>query len=136
MKNKQELLLLAAGLCATISVQAVGPQVTTEFSIMDPKTHKLTPATEARLDQTICLSIRGNLTTDGDHSYQLVIYDGVGKEAHLARTTINAERQRWGYKSCIGFDEDRVAPGTWWYVGELDGEPLFSESFEFRPASQ
>jgi hypothetical protein len=136
MKNKQKLLLLAAGLCATISVQAVGPQVTAEFAIKDPKTHKLTPASEARLDQTICLSIRSNLTPEGEHSYQLIIYDGAGKEAHLARTTITAERQRWAYQSCIAFDEDRVAPGTWWYVGELDGEPLFSESIEMRPASQ
>jgi hypothetical protein len=40
--------------------------------------------------------------------------------------------ERW---FCHGYDDDHDAVGTWWYVVELDREPLISASFEVRPSS-
>jgi len=134
MKKNCLALLGASGLLAGFSAQAGGPQVAVEFSIEDLQTHVRTPASAARLDQYVCLRIRATLTQDGDHLFQLVIYDGMGREVHLSKATVTAIGQRWERNGCYGFNEGRDAPGTWWYVAELDGNPLFSESIEIRPA--
>ena len=134
MRSRKQLLLLLAGLCASLNAEAVGPTATAAFKIEDPVTHRYTPALEARMDQYICLSIEADLVPDGEHSVQMTIYDGVGKEVHKFVTHKNVS---YGLRSgfCHGFDEDDDAVGTWWYVVELDGNPLISTSIEIRPAS-
>ena len=89
---------------------------------------------EARLDQYVCLSIEAELVPDGEHAVQLTIYDGLGNEVHRSTNQRNTSGGRLGRTSCYGFDEDHDAVGTWWYVVELDDEPLISASIEIRPA--
>jgi len=131
MKTTKQVLWLLAGLCLSVGAEAVGPTATAAFYIEDLVTHKQTRALEARLDQYVCLSIDASLVPDGEHSLQLTIYDGVGREVHKATSRRNASSL--DRLICAGFDEDLDAPGTWWYVVELDGEPLVSESIEIRP---
>ena len=78
------------------------------------------------------ISISARLVPDGEHALQLTIYDGEGREVHKSTTHRNASNQSLGRTICSTFDEDYDAPGTWWYVVELDGEPLVSESIEIR----
>jgi hypothetical protein len=103
-----------------------------QFLIEDPVTHKQSPAVEARLDDYVCVSIHAELVPDGDHAMQLTIYDGVGQEVLRSTTRNSASGRSLGRLICYGPDEDRDVPGTWWYVVELDGEPLISESIEIR----
>ena len=132
MQSMKQLLPLLVGLCASVSAEAVGPTASAIFEIKDPVTNRRTPTLEARLDQYVCFSIRAELVPDGEHSIQLTIYDGLGKERHRIVSREGVSSVRHG-SLCHGFDEDDDAPGTWWYVVELDGEPLISASIEIRP---
>ncbi len=136
METKRKFAVLAAGLFVSFAVQAVGPTVSTRFLIHDPITHERTPAMYASLDQMVCLAIGAALTPEGDHSLSLTLYDGLGREADAMRYSVTASSGYWGSLVCLSFNQKRDAPGTWWYVGELDGEPLFSESIEIRPATR
>jgi len=133
MQATRQILMLLAGLCVGVSAEAAGPTATAQFFIQDPETRKRTPALEARLDQFVCLSISARLVPDGEHALQLTIYDGEGREVHKSTTRNHASGQSLARTVCAGFDEDYDVPGTWWYVVELDGEPLVSESIEIRP---
>jgi hypothetical protein len=134
MNNKRRLLFLAAGSCVSVAAWAVGPQASTRFFVEDQETHQRTFVSTARLDQYVCIQIGATLTTDGDHAFTMTIYDGRGREVDYWRSAITAEQGSWKRNVCFGYNEERDAPGTWWYVGEIDGEPLFSESIEIRPA--
>jgi len=136
MKNPRRVLALAAGLFVSLAIRAAEPVVTTQFVVEDLKTHNLTRVTSAHMDEYVCIRVSGLLTPDGDHSFQLTIYDGLGRETFSTRSTITAENLQWGKRACFGFNTLRDAPGTWWYVGELDGDPLFSESIVILPARQ
>lgn len=136
MQPTKQLLLLLAGLCASVSAEAVDPTATAVFQIRDPVTHDLKPALEARLDQFVCLSIKAELVPDGEHSVQLTIYDGLGNEVHKSVNHKIVSDPSLGRTICRGFDEDHDVPGTWWYVVELDDKPLVSTSIEIRPAHQ
>ncbi len=133
MKATKQVLLFLSGLCLGASAEAVGPTATALFYMKDPVTDKRTRVTQARLDQYVCISISARLVPDGEHALQLTIYDGEGREVHKSTTRNNASSQSLARTVCSGFDEDYDAPGTWWYVVELDGEPLVSESIEIRP---
>ena len=135
MKATKQVLLFLAGLGVTASAEAVGPTATVAFYTEDRETHKKSPAEQARLGQYVCMSIRARLVPDGDHTMQLTIYDGAGKEIHKAISKVNASNQVLGRLMCYGTDADHEAAGTWWYVVELDGEPLVSESIEIRPVN-
>ena len=132
MRAKTQLLLLLVGLCASVASEAVGPTATTEFSIRNQSTYKKTLALQARLDQYVCLSIRARLVPDGAHSLQVTIYDGLGNEVRRHATREIVSDASLAYSFCHSFDEENDAPGTWWYVVELDDEPLVSSSIEMR----
>ena len=134
MQSKSRFLLLLAGLCASGSVMAAGPAVTAVFQVVDPVTDRRTPTLEARLDQKVCLSIDAGLVSVGEHSMQLTVYDGAGNEVGRYmrhRIVSDGSLRRLG---CHDFDANHDVVGTWWYVVELDGEPLVSTSIEVRPA--
>jgi hypothetical protein len=134
MRSRQQLLAIVTGLCTSFGVEAAGPTATAVFEIQDPVTHKYKPATDARLDQYLCLRIDAVLVPDGEHSVQLTIYDGLGNEVIRSTRRGYSSNLTLGRIHCLGFDEDHDAPGTWWYVVELDGQPLLSASIEVRPA--
>ena len=133
MRSRQQLLFLVVGLCASLGAQASGPTASASFSIQDPVTHKRKPALEARLGQRICVEIEAELVPVGEHSMQLTVYDGLGNEIYRTTSRAIATGPSLGRSSCSNFDEDHDAPGTWWYVVELDGQPLMSTSIEVRP---
>ena len=132
MKATKQVLLFLSGLCLGASAEAVGPTAAALFFIEDPVTHQRSRALEARLDQYVCLSISARLVPEGEHSLQLTIFDGEGREVDKSITRRITSNQSLGRIICSAFDEDHDAPGTWWYVVELDGEPLVSESIEIR----
>jgi len=134
MRFIQRLLLLVSGLCASLGIEAASPTATAVFNIEDPVTHEHKPALAARLDQYVCISIHAELVTVGEHSLQMTIYDGVGNEIHRSAHRKIESSPSLNHTSCYGFDEDHDAVGTWWYVAELDGQPLVSASIEIRPA--
>jgi hypothetical protein len=109
---------------------ATADDATTEahFVKWDRTTAREVPITSARLDDTgVCLVVNDDFAADGDHVFELRIYDGGGNEAHISRSTVTAEHARWGRKICYGFNESHDAAGTWWYVIDLDGEQLLSK---------
>jgi len=109
---------------------AVADDTTTEarFVKWDRPSDKEVPIESARLDDTgVCLVVNDDFAADGNHVFELRIYDGAGNEAHISRSTITAEHGRWGRKTCYGFNESHDVAGTWWYVIDLDGEQLLSK---------
>jgi len=107
---------------------ADAPFATATFVKLDPKTTKASPIASARIDdQHVCLVLRDVSTVDGDHSLSLVIYDGAGREAYRSVSTITAKEKKWGRTICYGYNSEHDTAGTWWYVAELDDQPLVSK---------
>ena len=121
------LQLTAAILGFAVAANAVAPFATATFGKRIEGTDKTTPISTARLDDHVCIRIRDVSTPDGDHSLKLVIYDGGGREVHQSVRTITVKDGKWGFQLCPGFNTERDLPGTWWYVAELDDEPLVSK---------
>ena len=127
------LQLLATTLGLVASAYAVAPFATARFEKKIEGTDKTMPITSARLDDHVCIRIRDVSTPDGDHSLKLVIYDGGAREVHQSIHAITVEDGKWSYKLCSDFDPKRDIPGTWWYVAELDDEPLVSKELVVAP---
>src|SRR5262249_53239391 len=98
MKTQRRVLALAAGWLSSLVIRAAEPVVTTEFLVENLKTHELTRVTTAHMDEFVCIQIRGLLTPDGDHPFQLTVYDGLGREVTSTRSTITAENLGWRRK--------------------------------------
>jgi hypothetical protein len=122
-------------MCASVGAEAADPVVTTRFTIRDPVTFRETPALVAHLDQYVCFKIHALLVPEGEHSLQWTIYDGLGNQVSKVVTRDFAAGSSVERGFCHGYDDDHDAVGTWWYVVELDREPLISASFEVRPSS-
>ncbi len=129
--NLVHLFATAVGLVA--SAHAVAPFATAKFEKRIEGTDKTTPIVSARLDDRVCFRIRDVSTPDGDHALKFVIYDGGGREVHQSVHTITAKDGKWAYKLCADFNAERDLPGTWWYVAELDDEPLVSMELVVAP---
>jgi hypothetical protein len=129
-------LAMAAVLSMSIAF-ADAPFATARFAKRDPKTWKDVPITSARIDdQHVCIILRDVSTLDGDHSLSMVIYDGAGREAYRSLGTITAKDKKWAHTICYGFNSDHDVPGTWWYVAELDDQPLVSKELVVARATQ
>jgi hypothetical protein len=121
------LLIITVGFGIAVAANAVAPFATIAFEKRIEGTDKTTPITSARLNDQVCVRLRDVSTPDGDHSLKLVIYDGGAREVYQSVSTITAKDGKWGRTICYGFNEQRDFPGTWWYVAELDDEPLVSK---------
>ena len=124
---------VAAALSFAVVANAAAPFATAKFEKKIEGTDKTTPIASARLDDHVCLLIRDVSTTDGDHSLKIVVYDGGGREVHQSVRTITVTDRKWNYMHCPGFNVKRDQPGTWWYVAELDDEPLVSKELIVTP---
>jgi hypothetical protein len=134
MRSRHQLLAIMTGVCASFVAEAAGPTATAVFKIEDPVTRDRRPVSEARLDQHVCISIDAVLVPNGEHSVQTTVYDGLGHEVDRYISRTYSANLSFGRTFCFDYDEDHDAPGTWWYVVELDGQPLVSASIEIRPA--
>jgi hypothetical protein len=121
------LLTIITIIGVSADVNAVAPFATMAFERRIEGSDETTPITSATLNDHVCVRLRDVSTPDGDHSLKLVIYDGGGREIYQGVATITAKQGKWGRMVCIGFNEQRDLPGTWWYVAELDDEPLVSK---------
>jgi len=110
-----------------VAANAVAPFATIAFEKRVEGTDKTTPITSASLNDHVCVRLRDVSTPDGDHSLRLVIYDGGAREVYQSVSTVTAKEEKWARTICYGFNRLRDMPGTWWYVAELDDEPLVSK---------
>ena len=127
-------ILVVVGAIVSFAANADAPFAVATFVKLDPKTRKEDPIPSARLDdREVCLVIRDVSTADGDHALRLVIYDGSGREVYQSVSTVTARDRKWKSATCYGFKVGRDAPGTWWYVAELDEQPLVSKELVVHP---
>jgi hypothetical protein len=131
--HSKRFSLLAATLGLSLAVHAVAPFATARFEKRVVGSDKGTPITAARLDDYVCITIRDVSTDNGDHSLRLVIYDGAAREVHQSVRTITVTDGRWAHTLCHSYNKRRDSPGTWWYVAELDDEPLVSKELVVAP---
>jgi hypothetical protein len=129
MANKLAMLVTTA-LVSTAVVFADAPFATAMFEREIEGSDKRVPISSATLGDLVCLTVRDVSTPSGDHSYRLVIYDGRGNEVHQSITRITARENKWVYVSCYSLQKGRDMPGTWWYVAELDDQPLISKELK------
>lgn len=108
-------------------VFADAPFATASFEREVAGLEKRVPISTATLDDMVCFVVNDMSTPSGDHTYHLVIYDGGGIEVHQSTNRITARDNKWGFVTCYGYQERRDKPGTWWYVAELDDQPLISK---------
>lgn len=93
------------------------------------------PVLKARItDPNIGIRMEQSGVVDGDHLLHLTVFDGAGRQLEDEILTITAKGGHWGFAEFRTYDPKRDAPGEWWYVGELDGKPLFSKSLLLEPA--
>src|SRR4029077_6941000 len=93
MQARKQVLLFLSVLCVSVCAEAVGPTATAQFFVEDLETHKRTPALEARLDQYVCITVQARLVSDGEHTVQMMIYDGEGREVHKSAIRRNVSDQ-------------------------------------------
>jgi hypothetical protein len=123
--------LTVAMLGFAVTGAATAPQATGTFVRVDRVTKKWAVIDSAYLgEKDVCFDLESTFTPDGDHVLQVTIYDGGGREVYQARSTVTARRARWGDRTCVEGDVYRDLAGTWWYVAELDGEPLVERSLK------
>ncbi|MFC4312472.1 hypothetical protein ACFPN2_25540 [Steroidobacter flavus] len=67
---------------------------------------------------------------DGEHSLQVNVYDGDGREVYIGQSTMVVKNGRGGGAVTYGFNRGRDAPGTWWYVAALDDKVVVSSSLD------
>jgi hypothetical protein len=67
---------------------------------------------------------------DGEHSLQVNVYDGEGREVYNAQSTLVVSSGRGDGAISYGFKGNRDAPGTWWYVAALDDKVVVSSSLD------
>ena len=99
------------------------------FAVRTPGTENLVPITTAKLGDKINYLVKGAVA-DGDHSLLFRIYDGAGREAFRGESTVTARKGLWGTGIGYGLKPETDAPGTWWFVVELDGQTVLSSSLE------
>jgi hypothetical protein len=132
--NPRILIMLCA--MNSLTANADAPFAVATFVKLDPTTRKARPMPSAKLnDKDVCLNIKDVSTADGDHALRLTIYDGGGREVYQAVSTVTAKDKKWQSTTCYGFKSGRDLSGTWWYVAELDDQPLVSKELVVNPAS-
>jgi hypothetical protein len=131
---RKQVVLAATALALAVATFASAPFATASFQKRDDKTGKTVPIIAANLNDDVCIDIRDVSTPDGDHSLRMVIYDGAANEVYQSISTITAAERKWGRYICYGFNENHDRPGTWWYVAELDNDPLFDKQIQVGPA--
>jgi hypothetical protein len=128
MASKLAMLVTTAlGFSAVVFADA--PFATASFEREIEGSDERVPISSAALGDLVCLTVKDVSTASGDHSFRLVIYDGRGNEVHQSVTRITARENRWVYVSCYYY-QGRDMPGTWWYVAELDDQPLISKELK------
>jgi hypothetical protein len=133
MRHEKSLFAIL-GAVISLAAFADAPFATARIELRDPKTDKAKVITSARFgDRDVCIVIKDVSTEDGDHALRLVIYDGGGREVYQAVSTVTARDRKWVSVTCYGFKSLRDAPGTWWYVAELDDQPLVSTELLVHP---
>lgn len=132
MSHKIPLLMITALGFAAVTL-ADAPFATATFERKLENSDKRERITSATMDDWVCFAIKDVSTSDGDHSYKLVVYDGGGSEVHQSVNRITAVNNHWSFVTCIAFEKNRDKPGTWWYVAELDDQPLISKELAVAP---
>jgi hypothetical protein len=135
MRVNPKILII---LCAlnSLAVNADAPFAVAKMVKLDPTNRKALPILSAKLDdKDVCLIIKDVSTSDGDHALRLTIYDGSGREVYQAISTVTAKDKKWQSTTCYGFKVGRDVSGTWWYVAELDEQPLVSKDLVVKPIS-
>ena len=128
-------LLTTALLSFAAASAANAPHATAIFVHFDRVANKEVAIDSAYLgEEDVCFDVEDKFTPDGDHAYQITIYDGGGREVYQSRSTVTARGAWWGYRTCYRLNDERDLAGTWWYVAELDDEPLVSESLKVEAA--
>jgi hypothetical protein len=103
-----------------------------QFEKLTPGAEKPVSATQAVLADKV--TYRFFLTANpGEHQLTIVIYDGSGREAYRALSTLVGRLGPVGVTTSYGFNKARDAAGTWWYVVHLDGRIVLSNSIEVLP---
>lgn len=122
------LLLLACFPGAAL--WANGPTGEARFSKQIPGTdRRASMPAQATLADQIFFEYRIQ-AKDGDHSIQVNIYDGDGREVYNSSSTLAVRSGRGAGAVSYGFDRTRDAPGTWWYVAALDDKVVVSSSLD------
>jgi hypothetical protein len=124
LHNAVVVTLMVIGISRAL---ANAPFATAEFGKIVPKTGKVISTSTARLDDYVCVYVEDSSTPDGDHDFRLTIYDGGGNQVFRSEATVTAKDKKWHRRVCYKFAQDHDRPGTWWYVAELDDEPLVSK---------
>jgi hypothetical protein len=120
------MLLLA---CLPVVLFAENPTSSGIFFKQVPGTDRQIPIDDATLADKVYFHILIG-AEDGEHSLQVNVYDGSGREVFRAESVLLAEGGRGGVSVSYSFNARRDAPGTWWYVAALDEKVVVSNSLE------
>jgi hypothetical protein len=129
MANRLAMLATMA-LASSGPAFADAPFATATFEREIEGSDKRVAISSATLDDRVCLVVKDVSTPNGDHSYRLVIYDGAGSEVYQGISRVTASGNKWSQVACFGYRKRRDVSGTWWYVAELDDQPLISEELK------
>ena len=99
------------------------------FTKLVPGTDKRVAAENVTLADKIYFQILV-VADDGDHSLQVNIYEGEGREVYNSESTLTARGGQAGVAVSYSFNAARDAPGLWWYVAAVDGKVVLSKSLE------
>jgi hypothetical protein len=106
--------------------------VETRFATAPQGTNKYRPITRASIGDNVVFIAKAS-SPDGTHQVVLKVFDGAGREAFTAQSSVEARGGTWTYAFGYGTKPRIDNPGTWWFVFELDGQPSVSRTLEVSP---
>jgi len=126
-------LVARCTLAMLVSMTAIASgAVETLFATAPQGTTKYRPITQASIGDNIVFIAKAS-SPDRSHQVALKVFDGAGREAFTAQSSVEVRGGTWTY--AIGYStRPRLDnPGTWWFVFELDGQPSVTRKLEVSP---
>lgn len=120
-------MLLLGGL--PLLLLAAGQRGTASFFRESSGSGALIPITSATFQDKVFFRVEID-AVDGEHSLEFNVYDGNGREVLYAERVVVASGNTVTSVMSYGYDVQRDAPGTWWYVAALDNEVALSRSLK------
>jgi hypothetical protein len=132
MRTYKIFALVCLLACMPGVIFAASATATARFLVQVPGTDREIPVTSATISDLVWFRVQFNID-DGEHSLQISIYDGKGKQVYDAESTLVAEKGKANNGTAYGYKADHDAPGIWWYVAAVDGKVLVSSSLKVNP---
>lgn len=129
MRNRRIMAAILVVACLPVVLWAGNSSGIGSFFKQVPGTDRQIPITGATFADKVFFRYVIS-AEDGEHSLQVNVYDGSGREVYNSESTLVVKGGRAGGALSYGFNRSRDSPGKWWYVAALDDTVVVSSALD------